>query len=72
VVAFSLYVREESTVARYLGGLVPNMEALPLLYPGWVARVYTNISRDNAHVCSVICRYPHLRWCDIRNVPGRG
>ncbi len=70
MISYSLYVNDAEDIPFFFQGLEPNLVQLSTLYPGWVARVYTNIGSRDA--CSLICAYDNLFWCEIKDIPGLG
>lgn len=72
VISYSLYIATTGSGKKFfLDGIEPNLDKIKQLFPGWLARIYTNIP-INYHSCYFICKYDFLFWCDITNIPRRG
>lgn len=71
VISYSLFVSTQEAVPYFFDGIVPNLEKLRAIYPGWLVRIYTNVP-VNDHSCFFICRNDHLFWCNIADIPELG
>jgi hypothetical protein len=50
-----------------------NLELLPVHYPDWVMRIYTDLEKSDPRfedLCSLACQNPNLDICDVKNLPG--
>ncbi|CAL4092469.1 unnamed protein product, partial [Meganyctiphanes norvegica] len=58
---------------RYFSEIKNRAEEVARLYPGWVMRVYHNITTSNTQgqqqLCEVVCQQQHVDLCSIHNLP---
>ncbi|CAL4107631.1 unnamed protein product [Meganyctiphanes norvegica] len=73
VVAYSLFGKFPN---EYSDAIHLQAESIKELYPGWVMRVYHDLDLTletmQRWMCDLECRYPHLDFCDINNLPVLG
>lgn len=71
VVSFSVYGKYPS---EYYDGVRKLVGRVRQVYPGWTARVYLDPVTPNLQdwVCSLACEYPHLDFCNVRQLPALG
>jgi hypothetical protein len=48
-----------------------NLRLMKEIYPGWVMRVYTNLS-FSPEVCNVVCSDESIYFCDVHHLPQAG
>lgn len=45
-------------------------------YPGWLMRIYHNVSTDDVKgtelLCKIFCHYPHVDLCNVIHLPDLG
>jgi hypothetical protein len=76
VVAYSFYGSprtERHKAKQYFAGIVENLGLVRRLYPGWVMRLYYDLSEDEkvaGELCELACGSDHLDLCDVRQLPG--
>ncbi|XP_037042597.1 uncharacterized protein LOC119078954 [Bradysia coprophila] len=71
VISYSLFVSTTEAIPFFFNGIVPNLNKLRDIYPGWLVRIYTNVP-INDHTCLFICQHDHLFWCNIERIPKLG
>lgn len=59
--------------SEYYSGLEKLLVRVKEVYPGWVVRVYLDLSNAEEQVwaCSLACKYGHLDFCNIKDIPGQ-
>ena len=69
VFSFSLFKKEgkKDLDKRFLDGLKLNLDRIAELYPGWVVRVYHNLTREEVtkHLCPLACNHNHSDILDL-------
>ncbi|TRY70691.1 hypothetical protein TCAL_12938, partial [Tigriopus californicus] len=59
------------TQRQYFQGIALNARRIHQLYPGWVMRVYHNLT-NKAQLCNLTCHNSNLDFCDIHFNPQFG
>ncbi|XP_071519630.1 uncharacterized protein [Panulirus ornatus] len=61
---------------KYLLQLYGRARVVKQMYPGWIMRIYHNVSTHDAvsseFLCRIYCDYPHVDLCDVTRLPGLG
>ena len=58
---------------HYFEGIQENLKLIPLLYPGWVMRLYTDAERNGSVaqvICGLACSDSNLDVCVASDLPG--
>lgn len=72
VISYSYFGDPKTPTQRqYFQGIALNAKMMHQFYPGWVMRVYHNLT-DGAQLCDLMCRYDNLDFCDIQSNPQFG
>lgn len=70
IIVYAFYGTIDS---KYFNGTAVNVDAVKQMYPGWVIRVYHNLSLDNeveaTALCDLWCDHDYLDFCDVRHLP---
>ena len=73
IVAFSYYNNIENPSAKqkkYLDGIKGNLDLMPILYPGWIMRLYINLeAKDKSDLQKMVFNNPNIDLCDVHNLP---
>ncbi|XP_047739499.1 uncharacterized protein LOC125178840 [Hyalella azteca] len=82
VLSYSYYVptgvaREDSEgTKRFLKQMYPRARRIALVYPGWLMRVYHNVSTDDVlstrYICKLFCDMTHVDLCHVKDLPTLG
>lgn len=76
IAGFSFYGDVNSDYSKkkgYFEGIVGNLEIMPHFYPGWVMRLYFDLSKDDPvmkDLCDLACSNINIDLCDARDLPG--
>ena len=76
IVAFSYYSstnRPSTKQNLYLSGIKGNLDIMPLLYPGWVMRIYIDIDANDTalpNLYKLVSTNPNIDLCHVQNLPG--
>ena len=70
---FSYYNNIENPSAKqkkYLDGIKGNLDLMPILYPGWIMRLYINLeAKDKSSLQKMVFNNPNINLCDVHNLP---
>ncbi|XP_042236610.1 uncharacterized protein LOC121875922 [Homarus americanus] len=71
VVSYSLFGKFPS---NYSFGMEQQLPRVSEVYPGWVVRLYLDLSQQQqkSWACALACKHPHLDICDVHDLPGLG
>ncbi|XP_063870040.1 uncharacterized protein LOC135105628 isoform X1 [Scylla paramamosain] len=82
VIAYSYYSTEATTDSgsthykKYLGSLHKQARRIAKAYPGFLMRVYHNVSATDdtatAFLCRLVCTHAHVDLCDVTRLPVLG
>ena len=76
IVGFSYYksiYRPSKKQNLFFSGIKGNLDLMPLLYPGWVMRLYTNLKANDSSwtdLLKLLSSNPNIDLCIIQNLPG--
>src|SRR5665811_169326 len=57
----------------YDRGIVPNLEALREIYPGWVMYLYSDYPLEKGNkYCNLVCSSDDFFWCESNKIPELG
>lgn len=61
---------------RYLGQLHGTAKDIERLYPGWIMRIYHNVTYTDLYgykeLCRLYCENDHVDLCYVHELPGLG
>lgn len=70
VVSYSFF---GTVFSDYFNSTEGNIQQVPEKYPGWIMRLYHNLSLQDSHekqvICNLWCKYPHFDACHVEHLP---
>lgn len=79
VIGFSFYDNpknpNKAKERKYFQGIEANLNLVDKHYPGWVVRVYYDLTPDSetmTSLCQLACSRPSLDLCHVRSIPSSG
>ena len=61
---------------KYFGSLHKRARTIAKVYPGFMMRIYHNVSAEDgagtAFLCKMVCVHAHVDLCDVTNLPTLG
>ena len=75
IVSFSFFKNshhQSHKMNLFLDGIKRNLDVMPMLYPGWIMRVYINLDVNDptlADLHKLISSDPNIDLCDVKNLP---
>ena len=74
VIGFALYGNLTETNRGYMNGVRGNLNLMERFYPGWIFRLYIEMSEngeERKEFCEMACQNRQLDLCDVKDLPGR-
>jgi len=79
VIGFSFYDNpknpNKAKERKYFQGIEANLNLVSKHYPGWLVRVYYDLTPDSEtmkSLCQLACNQPSLDICHVRSIPSNG